>query len=480
LKCSFKILTLAGVLFWGGCAQFDNQPLKPQANLTDFESRSLSDPNLQSFLETHRPQDHPLHSGWNAADLTLAAFFYQPNLAVARAQWTVAQSGIAQAGEIPNPTLGIAPAFNTSTPTDLGISPWVLGMSLDFPLDLPKQRRARIAQARSQAQVAWLSFVETAWQTRVCVREAMLNLYQARQTLHLQQSRVEILKQHATLLGQQQQAGAVDRPTVQQAEQTLGHARLDLLEAEKARATALTVLAAAVGLPAEALRDARFNFEAFAHLPETIPDTEVCRQALMNRADILGQLTAYDAAQARLQWEVTRQMPEFSLGPAYEFDQDDHKWGLGASLTLPVFNQNQAAIETARQQRTMEAARFYALQARVLGHLEQAIARYGYAYRQYHLAHALHQSKQADVALLEKQAAAGALSRGALWEGRLAVLQSEQQRLTALIEAQAVLGQLEQEMQSPVDLPNWQAALSQSNPKTGVASHSGNEAPHED
>lgn len=442
----------------GGCAQFDNRPLEPDSNLAAFEARSLSAPGLMEFMAVNRP-GAGFSNGWKPADLTLAAFYYRPELAAARAHWAAALSEIDRAGEYQNPTLGIAPAFNSSTPSDAGISPWVLAAQLDFIVELPAKRKARIAQARFQADAAWLQLVDTAWQTRVQVRAEMLSLYHARQSAELWRAQVALQRDLAERLDKKRKLGGTDRMAVELARQDLGAAKLDLMETEKREAMAFARLASTVGVPSAALRAIPLDFRAFEKLPGETPASNVWKQALMNRADILGLLAEYNAAQARLQIEVANQYPDLTIGPGYEFDQSDHKWGLGASLTLPLFNQNQAAIETARRQREEAAARFNALQVRVLGELDQAMADYAHSYRQFCAAGELHQARGNSFQLLEKQAAAGAVSSERILEGRMAVNEAGMIRLDAQMEAQAALGRLERELQSPADLPGWKQMI---------------------
>ena len=84
----------------------------------------------------------------------------------------------------------------------------------------------------------------------------------------------------------------------------------------------------------------------------------VRRLAALNRSDILGALADYAASQSALQLEIARQFPDMHIGPGYLLDQTDNKWTLGATLTLPVLNQNQGAIAEAKARREEMAARF--------------------------------------------------------------------------------------------------------------------------
>ena len=110
--------------------------------------------------------------------------------------------------------------------------------------------------------------------------------------------------------------------------------------------------------------------------PESVKElttAEIRRTALTSRADLLEALAEYAASQAALQLEIAKQYPDIHLQPGYEFDQGDSKWGIGASVELPVLSRNQGPIAEAKAKREESAARFIALQAKVLAEIDRAI-----------------------------------------------------------------------------------------------------------
>src|ERR1051325_1661640 len=92
------LILLAGLL--AGCARFEPQPLPPADTATRLEARRLDDDALKRFLHAHLGRD--LESwpppSWDLDMLTLAAFFFNPSLDVARAQLAVARAGEISAG----------------------------------------------------------------------------------------------------------------------------------------------------------------------------------------------------------------------------------------------------------------------------------------------------------------------------------------------------------------------------------------------
>src|SRR5207249_2670968 len=84
---------------------------------------------------------------WDFEMLTLAAFFFHPELEVARAEWNQASAQIITAGARPNPTIAVTPEYDF-TPS-AGLSPWLPAVQFDFPIETAGKRGHRIAIAES-------------------------------------------------------------------------------------------------------------------------------------------------------------------------------------------------------------------------------------------------------------------------------------------------------------------------------------------
>ena len=113
---------------------------------------------------------------WELESLTLAAFYFSPELEVARAQWGTAQAGLRTAGQRPNPTVTASPQYNTTTLTP---SPWIVAINLDIPIETAGKRGHRMAQARHLSDAAKLNIATTAWQVRGRLRRALVDFYAA-------------------------------------------------------------------------------------------------------------------------------------------------------------------------------------------------------------------------------------------------------------------------------------------------------------
>src|SRR5437870_2785963 len=100
IKITAKFALLALMLGLAGCVRFEPKPLAPAERATTLESRSLTNAALKKFLEKQlRAELAPWPpEAWSLDMLTLAAFYYQPELEVARAHWRVVQAGVKTAG----------------------------------------------------------------------------------------------------------------------------------------------------------------------------------------------------------------------------------------------------------------------------------------------------------------------------------------------------------------------------------------------
>lgn len=442
-----------------GCVHYQPHPLDPANQAGEFESRQLGDVGLRAVLEKHSSQLltnwPPAH--WNLEQLTLAAFYYHPSLDVARARWTVATAGKKTAAERPNPTLTVAPAYNTTTTIP---SPWIVTPSLDIPIETAGKRGYRIAQAQQLSEVARLNIASVAWQVRSALRRSLVNLDAARAMAALLREQQRIQTENLRLLELQHQAGAISAFELTQARVAADSTRLALHDAERQSAEARVQLAQAIGIPSAALEGVEFSFDSLHAMPAEVAPAAARRQALLNRADILGALAEYAASQSALQLEIAKQYPDIHLSPGYEYDQGDNKWSLGLSVTLPVLNRNQGAIAEAQARRTEAAARFNALQAAVLGAIDLAVAGYGAALQKQADAEAmlgnLQRQEQSARALL----GAGEISKRELTGLQLQFSAAALARLDALTQARQATGQLEDALQSPLGLPDsvWQGA----------------------
>jgi len=105
------------------------RPLSPEHSLDQFEQRSLANDGLQRYLKTNLPasSDFAATPAWSLETLTLAAFYYSPELAVVWANYETVAAGKQTAAQRPNPAVSISPAYNTVNAVP---SPWLVTATL--------------------------------------------------------------------------------------------------------------------------------------------------------------------------------------------------------------------------------------------------------------------------------------------------------------------------------------------------------------
>ncbi len=438
-----------------GCARFQPQPLSPADTAARLESRSLDSPALRSFLQKNLNREiNPWPAAkWDFEMLTLAAFFYQPSLDVARAIWAEAQAGIVTAGARPNPSVGFTPqyVFNPD-----GLPPLVATLNLDWPIETGGKRGARVAQARHLSESARLSIIATAWQVRSQLRSSVLELVSATRRETLLRRQVEVQEQIVRMLEQRRDAGALAASEIAPTRLLLQKARLDLSDAQRQQVEARSRVAEAMGVPVSALKQVEVAYD-LTSLPaelDGLTSGEVRRQALQRRADVLAALSDYAASESALQIEIAKQYPDLHLNTGYEFDQGLQKWGLlGFGVELPLLNRNEGPIAQAEARRKEAAVRFEALQAKVIADIDRGLALYKVAARSRAGAEALLATQRKQQQSVEEQFKAGAADRLDMLSAQLELTTSELVLEDGQAKLHQALSALEDAVQRP--LKTW-------------------------
>ena len=440
-----------------GCAHYEAAPISAGRKATVLETRRLDDPGLRKFIRENLPPEGGSEQArsWDLERLVLAAYYFHPEMEVARAEWEVALAGIQTAGGRPNPTLSLTPGFNFShVNAQPGLTPWLPAVNLDWPLETAGKRGHRIAQAEQLSESARLNILSTAWRVRGQVRSSLLEFIAAGQRESMLQKQVLVQERIVALLGQQVQAGALADAEVVAFRISLQKTRLDLADASRDRAEARAELAEAIGVPVGSLAE--------VDLPTDLPDEiravasltsgEVRRAALLGRADILAGLSDYAAAEAALQLEIARQYPDIHLNPGYQFDQGDNIWTLGITFELPVINHNQGPIAEAKARRNQAAAQFDALQAKVLAEIDRAVEAFHATERSVALLHSLADDQAKSRDAIEAQVKAGAAAPLDLLNAQLEFAVTQAGQLEGRVKMQQAIAALEDAAQRPMDM----------------------------
>ncbi|MHB1074373.1 TolC family protein [Thiobacillus sp.] len=445
------LLSIAAAL--SGCAiqSYQARPLDPATLAQSYEARTLDSAELHQFIQTSLGQDvtpWPPKS-WSGEMLTLAAFYYSPDLDAARAKWGTAKAGIVTAAQRPNPTLQLP--FQHTTGSS-GSSPWTFGLGLDIPIETAGKRGYRIAQAQQLSDAARFSIGNVAWQVRSRLRAQLLNLYTATQKTSILKQQIEAQSQIVKMLEQRLSVGEASATDVNQQRISLIQSRTDLANAQKQRADARAQVASAIGVPVSALDGVHISFAQFERIYPDIPMRDAQRQAILNRADLLGALAQYQASQEALQLEIANQYPDIHLGPGYLWDQGATKIAFGASgIALPILNQNQGPIAEAKARRAEAEANVISLQAQAINQTGQALTAYHAALKSLSQSEALLPAQEQQLSSVQNLYRAGETDRLMLTLAHQALFTALLARQNALMQVQQSLSQLEDAIQRPLD-----------------------------
>jgi len=452
---TFTAIGLAGAAaLAGGCARYQPKPLTPAKTMAGLEARGLADEGLRAFIQANESgaaKDWPRRS-WDLRGLTLAAFYYHPSLDVARAQVGVAEAGVITAGGRPNPSVSLSPEYTINP--DAGLSPWLFGVNFDIPIETAGKRGLRIAQAKRLSEAARLQVGEAGWNARSRVRAALLEHLLTLREGGLLQAEITARSNVVHLMERRLAAGEISRTEVDAARTELVRVRVVFLSANGRTQESLVALATALGLGPSAMEGLSFEWPDLEKLPEQgkLSAETVQTAGLLNRLDVRRALIEYAAQERALELEVAKQYPDLHLQPGYNFDQGEHKFAFGASLELPVLNQNQGPIAEAKARREKAAAEFLALQGQVIGELHKARAQFQAAAAELNeVETALTELQDRTERVTQRAVELGEADRLALASVRLQGIVVARARLDALRRAQTALGALEDAVQRPLE-----------------------------
>ena len=202
--------------------------------------------------------------------------------------------------------------------------------------------------------------------------------------------------------------------------------------------------------------DLAFDLDQATASASSLTSAEVRRTALCGRSDILEALAEYAAAQSALQLEIAEQYPDVHLEPGYQFDQGDSKWSLGLVFELPILHHNQGPIAEAAARRLEAAARFNALQTKVLGDIDRAETLFHATQTNLLDLQVLAHTQAERQATINAQLKAGATDQLEFLNIQLETAATDLLQLEGRIKLQQAISALEDAVQRPLDLPKTQ------------------------
>lgn len=447
--------TLGLIISGCGFQRYHPQPLDPVQRMQEYRAHDPNSEVFRAYLESqgYSAEQWPI-ARWGIRELTLSALFFHPQLDVARAQLRASQAREVTAGQRLDPS-----ASGTLGSSEDDEAPWIYSLGLDIPIQTANKRELNLEYARSLSEAARIEIGQTAWQVRSRLLASWIDYHAASQQAVVLQQEVDTRKEITDMLEKRLEVGMISSPEMGIARLQLQQAQ-QMLTTQRGRIPALkAALAVHAGLAPESLERLPIATPSLEDLMQAQHEIPFARYgndalqdaALLNRLDIRAALARYEAAERKLRLEIARQYPNITLSPSRIYEEGFHIWQLGIGALLPLLNKNQGMIAEARSLREVEAAQFEALQANVIGNLEQAKSRYYGARDTLQQAHEQYAARQQQLQRIQKQFDDGYADRLELAQSRLESIQSLQNLLSAEYAVQQAAAVLEDTLQQPLE-----------------------------
>jgi outer membrane protein TolC len=351
------------------CIKYVPAPLEPEVNARAFAVRGLDDAGLIQSLAGRRDDG----GAWGPDDLSLAAWYFRPELEVARRGWATAVAAEVTAGQRPQPGVSVTAVGGEAGPFE---SPWATILTATIPIELGGKRGARIAAARARSLAAELDARRLAWELASDVRTATLATVQGDSNVAAWRRRVVLSERLATQSERLYEAGGLGRSAVEQASITSRLAERELANAAVIATGARARLAQLVGIPGQALDTVRLRTDAergCGWVAELGLDS-LRTLALRRRYDMGAALARYAVAEGELRVAVAGQYPDLEIGPGFAWEQGLKRWILGLGLPQVLLNRNRGPIGEAIARRAQVASEVDGVQQRILSEVEVSVA----------------------------------------------------------------------------------------------------------
>lgn len=318
-------------------------------------------------LDLGRLEEKPPGATWTGADLLAAALTRNASIAEAAAKYRTAVAAAKASRVAPSMTLTLTAEYAKSEP-----KAWLYGVGSDIPLDIGARRGERLNAADLSALQALYDYGEAVWIVRTALTRARADRLSADAELALARQLEAVRQARADRLDRRVAAGEDDRGLALTARADLAAAHRRVADAYARRVLADAALAQALGVPASAVVD--LFLAPVAPPPDGLDLIQARREAALTRRDVLRAVVDYDLAESALRLEIAKQYPEIHIGPGYTYDHGIAKLPFNLGLVLPSSDLNRAAIAQAEAKRTEAGRSLEAVQAAVLGGVDQAWA----------------------------------------------------------------------------------------------------------
>lgn len=323
-----------------GCASYSPMPLSSSNITRAFSMANLrKDPVLYKKLTSHKPL--------NLDELAKIAILNNKSLITFRDSLGIAKAQIIKARTIPNPGLSLSASRpvmgNIAGTTDpYGISP-------SFNIGFLFARGADIDSAKLNFKALQMEAAYREWETAEKTKLIALKLLFMRKAEKNYSANVTVYKRKYKSLKYLYHIGLATITELNFAENNMEKAESNLLKIKKTAKSLEIELRDILGLPYYY----RLNIP-YVQAKLKIPSVHALDKDIKNRIDLEAFKIAYRAREERLREAILKQFPSISIRTPFSNDSSNVQTiGLGISISIPLFDRNQASIAKEKATRKM-------------------------------------------------------------------------------------------------------------------------------
>lgn len=370
LPCRLLILPLLAAALIMGCAVHDYKPaplpiFMPAGSSTAAAPAANEDapPQPPSVAPAKLPPasaDNVQHPKNLSLQDAVAETLSSPAILSAAENVTQASAALWTASTPPNPTFNVSSTLNplnrSFTPARQG-GPPQFDAGISFPIDwlVFGKRSAAIDSAKLGTDAAGADFADLVRQRLAVTAAAFYDVLEAKELLALAQQDAANLRQIAAITDRQVQLGGLSAIEAERIHLTVLDSEREVQRRSVAVQTAKAVLQAALGRSDTAADfDVQGNLDVSA-APKPLSTEDAFRLAEQYRPDIVAKQLKIGKAEADVGLEERKALPQITPAAGYtrQFQEkatgfpDANSWGVGLSVTVPIFDRNQGAIRKA-------------------------------------------------------------------------------------------------------------------------------------
>ncbi len=352
------------------CVRYEPRPIVPSSHALEFRARTLSDTAVQSSVVRYAGRQEGRR--WTDRQLAVAGLHFRTDLRRLRAEWRAAEAGLRRAGE--RRPVGVQAEVERRVGGRDEGSPWVVGVTGLFTIELGGKRGARVQAARAGAVVAESRLLGAVWRSVSEARRATAELARAIGSAADAREELRLLEQVETRERARYAEAALGASDLARTASDVQSARLSLAQAEREVLSGRAGLAAALAVPVRAIEAIEPEARPIGcNRLDSMPVDSFVIGAVSRRHEVALALGEYALAEARLREEVAHQIPDLELGPGFIWDQGVNRWTLTLALPALLGSRNRGAIREAEAARVVAGLGVAAVQDSVFADVESVI-----------------------------------------------------------------------------------------------------------